>query len=65
MVWCIHKPSECRLGKEQKEEQQKIKPAYTVNSTTYAVAASSMVNLHFQALLATIATALQGGEEEE
>jgi hypothetical protein len=46
----MHKPSECCLGKEQKEEQQKIKPAYTANSATYAAAAASMVDLHFQAL---------------
>jgi hypothetical protein len=27
MAWCLHKPSECCLGKKQKEEQQKMKPA--------------------------------------
>ncbi len=65
MVWCMHKPSECRLGKEQKEEQQKTKPAYTVNSATYATTAASMVNPHFQALLATIGTTLHGEDKEE
>jgi hypothetical protein len=34
IVWCMHKPSECCLGKERKEEQQKAKPAYTPNSAT-------------------------------
>jgi hypothetical protein len=61
----MHKPSECCLGKEQKEEQQKTKPAYTANSATYAAAAALMVNPHFQALLANIGTALQGKDEEE
>jgi hypothetical protein len=37
---CMHKPSECCLGKEWKEEQQKLKPAYTANSATYAAAAA-------------------------
>jgi hypothetical protein len=58
MAWCMHKPSECHLGKEWKEEQQKRKPAYTTNSATYAAAAALMVDPHFQALLATIGTAL-------
>ncbi len=61
----MHKPSECCLGKERKEEQQKAKPAYTANSATYAAAAASMVNPHFQGLFATIDTALQGEDKEE
>jgi hypothetical protein len=62
---CMHKPSECCLGKEQKEAQQKTKPAYTTNSATYATAAASMVDPHFQALLATIGTALRGWDKED
>jgi hypothetical protein len=65
MAWSMHKPSECRLSKEWKEEQQKTKPAYTANSATYATAAASMVDPHFQALLATIGKALQGGGKEK
>ncbi len=65
MAWCMHKPSECHLGKEQKEEQQKTKPTYTVNFATYAAPAALMVDPHFQALLATIGTALQGEDKEE
>jgi hypothetical protein len=61
----MHKPSECHLGKEQKEEQQKMKPAYIANSATYAAAAALMVNPHFQALFAIIGTALQGEDKEE
>jgi hypothetical protein len=65
MAWCMHKPSECCLGKEWKEEQQKSKPVYTANSITYAAATALMVGPHFHALLATIDTALQGEDEEE
>jgi hypothetical protein len=61
----MHKPFECCLGKEQKEEQQKAKPTYTANSAMYAAAAALMVDPHFQELLATIGTALQGEEKEE
>ncbi len=61
----MHKPSECHLGKERKEEQQKMKPAYTANSATYAAAAALVVDPHFQALLANIGTALQGGDKKE
>jgi hypothetical protein len=65
VAWCINKPSECCLGKQRKEKQQKMKPTYTANSTTYAAAAALMVDPHFQSLLATIGTALQGEDEEE
>jgi hypothetical protein len=65
MAWCMHKPSECHLGKERKEEQHQTKPAYTTNFVTYAPTASLMVNPHFQVLLATIGTALQGEDKEE
>ena len=65
MAWCMHKPSECCLGKEWYKEQQKTKPAYTANSATYAAAAASMVDLHFQALVTMLGTALQGEDKEE
>jgi hypothetical protein len=35
MAWFVHKLSECCLGKERKEEQQKKKPAFTSNSATH------------------------------
>ncbi len=63
MAWCMHKPSECCLGKERKEEQKKTKPAYTTNFATYATATASMVNPHFQALPATIGTAMLGDDK--
>jgi hypothetical protein len=58
-------PSECCLVKDQKEEQQKTKPAYTANSATYATTTASIVDLHFQALLTTIGAALQWEDKEE
>ncbi len=61
MVWCMHLPADCCPGKERKEEQQKTMPAYFANSTTYATAAASLVNPHFQALLA----AMGNGDEDE
>ena len=54
MAWCMHLPANCRLGKERKEEQQKTLPAYVANSATYAAATASLVNPHFQALLAAM-----------
>jgi hypothetical protein len=54
MSWCMHLPADCRFGKERKEEQQKTKPAYVANSSTYAAAAASLINPHFQALLAAM-----------
>jgi hypothetical protein len=54
MAWCMHLPADCRLGKERKEEQQKTMPAYVANSATYAAAAASLVDPHFQALLAAM-----------
>ncbi len=65
MAWCMHKPSECCLGKERKEEHQKTKPTYTVNSVAYAAAAALMVDPYFQTLLAIIGTALQREDKEE
>ncbi len=54
MAWCMHLPADCYLGKERKEEQQKTTPTYVANSATYAAAAASLVNPHFQALLAAM-----------
>jgi hypothetical protein len=42
-----------------------MKPVYTAITATYAAPATSMVIPHFQALFATIGTALQGEDEEE
>jgi hypothetical protein len=63
MAWCMYKPSECCLGKEQSEEQQKMKSTYTANSATYTVAAASIIDPHFQAILATTGATLQGEDK--
>jgi hypothetical protein len=51
MAWCMHRPSECRLGIERKEEQV---PTAGGNSATYAAAAASFANPQFQALIASM-----------
>jgi hypothetical protein len=61
MVWCMHLPSECCLGKQRKEEQT---PTVGATSATYAAAVASIVNPQFQALIASIA-GLQGRFDEE
>jgi hypothetical protein len=65
MAWCMHLPADCRLGKGRKQEnQQKMKPSFVANSSTYAAATASMVDPHFQALIATLGH-LQGNNEDE
>jgi hypothetical protein len=64
MAWCMHLPADCRLGKEKKQDQQKTKPSFVANSATYAAAAASMVDPHFQALIATLGH-LQGNNEDK
>jgi hypothetical protein len=53
MVWIVHKPANCLLGKQHKEEQKK-KP-HKANSGTFAAAAATAVNPQFAALMASIA----------
>ncbi len=50
MAWTVHKPADCNLGKQRKDEQKKPK----ANSATIAAAATSTVNPHFTALLAAM-----------
>jgi hypothetical protein len=51
-VQTVHKPADCLLGKQHKDEQKK---PYKANSATVASAATSVVNLHFAALVAAMA----------
>jgi hypothetical protein len=51
MAWTIHKPANCMLGKQHKEEQKKPQKA---NFATIAAAATT-ANPHFDALMATMA----------
>jgi hypothetical protein len=60
----MHLPADCRLGKERKQDQQKTKPSFVANPATYAAAAASMVDTHFQALIATLGH-LQGNDKDE
>ncbi len=52
MVWTIHKPADCLLGKQHKEEQKKLPPR--ANSATVAAAAATTVNPHFTALMTSV-----------
>jgi len=62
MALTVHKPADCLLGKQQKEEQQK-KP-FKANSATVAAAATLAVNPHFAALMAAKIQVFQETEEE-
>ncbi len=53
MVWTVHKPANCLLGKQHKQEPRK-KPQ-RANSATFAAAAAMTVNPQFAALMASIA----------
>ncbi len=52
MAWTIHKPADCLLGKQHKDEQKK---PYKADSATVAAAATLAVNPHFAALMAAMA----------
>ena len=52
MAWTVHKPTECRLGKQHKDEQ---KSAHCASSATVAAtAAAATINPHYAALLSTL-----------
>ncbi len=53
MAWTMHKPANCLLGKQHKEDQKK-KPQ-KANSATFAAAAAMAMNPQFAALMASIA----------
>jgi hypothetical protein len=53
VAWTVHKPADCLMGKQHKEEQKK-KPQ-KANSAAIAAAATSVVNPHFAALMASVA----------
>jgi hypothetical protein len=53
MAWTFHKPNDCFLGRQHKEEQKK-KPLKPI-SATFAAAAALAVNPHFAALMALVA----------
>jgi hypothetical protein len=53
MAWTMHKPANCLLGKQHKQNQRK-KPQ-KVNSATFAAAAVMAMNPQFATLMASIA----------
>ncbi len=53
MVWTVHKPADCLLGKQHKEDQKK--KLQKANSATFAAATATTVNPQFAALMASIA----------
>jgi len=57
MAWTIHKPTECKLGKQRADEQKSSTHAH---SAVVAASAAATINPHFAALLATL-----GDEDDE
>jgi hypothetical protein len=55
MAWMVHKPADCLLCKQHKEEQKKKLQKAVAKSTTFAAAAATAVNPQFTALMASIA----------
>ncbi len=55
MAWTVHKPTNCLLGKQHKEDQKKKPQKAVANSATFAAAATTAVNPQFAALMASIA----------
>ncbi len=55
MAWTMHKPANCLLGKQHKEDQKKKPQKAVANSATFAAAAAMAVNPQFAALMASIA----------
>jgi hypothetical protein len=55
MAWTVHKPADCLLGKQHKEDQKKKQQKVVANSATFAAAAATTVNPQFAALMASIA----------
>ena len=52
MAWTIHKPDACLLGKQRKEEQRSAFRAHM--ATVAAATATTTINPHYAALLATL-----------
>ncbi len=55
MAWTMHKPANCFLGKQHKEDQKKKLQKVVAKSATFAAAAATAVNPQFSALMASIA----------
>ncbi len=55
MAWTVHKPTDCLLGKQHKENQKKKPQKAVASSATFAAATAMAVNPQFAALMASIA----------
>ncbi len=55
MAWTMHKPANCLLGKQHKEDQKKKPQKAVTDSATFAAAAATAVNPQFATLMASIA----------
>jgi hypothetical protein len=55
MAWAVHKPTNCLLGKQHKEDQKKKPQKAVANSATFAAATAMAVNPQFATLTASIA----------
>ncbi len=55
MAWTMHKPTNCLLGKQHKEDQKKKPQKAVANSATFAAVAAMAVNPQFATLMASIA----------
>ncbi len=55
MAWTVHKPTNCLMGKQHKENQKKKPQKAVANSATFAAATAMAVNPQFTALMASIA----------
>jgi hypothetical protein len=53
MAWTVHRPSDCKLGKKQKDNQKKDRNK--ANSAIVASAATTTISPCYEALLATLA----------
>ena len=55
MAWTVHKPADCNLGKQRKEDQKKTKANSAVVASSATTPSTTLSN-RYAALLATIAT---------
>ena len=55
MAWTVHKPADCNLGKQRKEDQKKAKANSAVVASSATTPSTTLSN-RYAALLATIAT---------
>jgi hypothetical protein len=55
MAWTVHKPANCLLGKQHKEDQKKKPQKAVANSANFAAAAATAVNPQLVTLMALTA----------